>query len=121
MHEMWVYPPDSGQDPARDLTGFTVEAPDGVLGHVDRQSDEPGMKHLVVDTGAWVFGRSVLIPAGFVRRVDTSRRTVTVVPTKEQIKEAPRFTTDSETTDSAYLAEVGRYYDALGPAGSDGV
>ncbi|WP_319020286.1 PRC-barrel domain containing protein [Streptomyces peucetius] len=113
---MWVYPADSGYAPARDLTGFTVEAPDGVLGRVDRQSDRQGMQHLVVDTGAWVFGRSVLVPAGFVRRINPSERTVTVVATKDQIKNAPRFTTDSQTADSAYLADVARYYAGLGLA-----
>jgi hypothetical protein len=113
---MWVYSTDSGYAPARDLTGFTVEAPDGVLGRVDRQADRPGMQHLVVDTGAWVFGRSVLVPAGFVRRINTSERRVTVIATKEQIKDAPRFTTDSQTTDSAYLTEVARYYAGLGLA-----
>ncbi|MFF3287007.1 PRC-barrel domain containing protein [Streptomyces sp. NPDC003023] len=113
---MWAYPPDIGHDPARNLTGFTVEAPDGVLGHVDRQSRGSGPQHLVVDTGAWVFGRSVLVPAGFVRRINAGERTVTVVPTKDQIKNAPGFTTDSETTDAGYLAAVGSYYEGLGPA-----
>ena len=114
MQDIWVYSADSGYAPARDLTGFTVEARDGVLGRVDRQSDKPGMRHLVVDTGAWVFGRSVLVPAGFVRRVSARERSVTVVATKEQIKNAPRFTIDSETADSAYLTEVARYYAGLG-------
>ncbi|MEW2630702.1 PRC-barrel domain containing protein [Streptomyces sp. NPDC048389] len=114
MQDMWVYPADSGYAPARDLAGFTVEAPDGVLGRVDRQSDRPGVQHLVVDTGAWVFGRSVLVPAGFVRRISDAERSVTVIATKEQIKNAPRFTTDSETADSAYLTEVARYYAGLG-------
>jgi hypothetical protein len=113
---MWVYSTDSGYAPTRDLTGFTVEAPDGVLGRVDRQSDRPGTQHLVVDTGAWVFGRSVLVPAGFVRRINAGERRVTVIATKEQIKNAPRFTTDSQTADSAYLTEVARYYAGLGLA-----
>lgn len=116
MQDMWVYPADCGYVPARDLTGFTVEAPDGVMGRVDRQSDRQGMQHLVVDTGAWVFGRSVLVPAGFVRRINASDRTVIVVATKDQIKNAPRFTTDSQTADSAYLSEVARYYAGLGLA-----
>ncbi|ATW51912.1 hypothetical protein [Streptomyces peucetius] len=113
MHGIWAYSPDSGYDPALDLTGFTVEAPDGVLGHVDRQSHKPGRQHLVADTGAWVFGRSVLIPAGFVRRIDAAARTVTVAATKGQIKNAPRFSMDSETTDSRYLDAVARYYTGL--------
>nr|WP_202461859.1 MULTISPECIES: PRC-barrel domain containing protein [unclassified Streptomyces] len=95
------------------LAGFDVEAADGVIGHVERQDDTPGMQHLVVDTGVWKFGRSVLIPAGAVTAVDAEARTVKVAPSRDEIKAAPRFTTDSETTDHGYLSEVGAYYLSL--------
>lgn len=69
----WLRPPTAMSD-AR--TGsFTVEAADGAIGHVDRQQDQPGRQHLVVDTGAWVFGQSVLIPAGAVTVIDTEAQT----------------------------------------------
>ncbi|MFD3880666.1 PRC-barrel domain containing protein [Streptomyces microflavus] len=95
------------------MVGFTVEATDGVIGHVDRQQDQPGMQHLVVDTGMWKFGRSVLIPAAAVTSIDAAAQKVKVAPTRDEIKAAPRFTTDSETADPDYLSEVGDYYLAL--------
>ncbi|MEU9146714.1 PRC-barrel domain containing protein [Streptomyces sp. NPDC048349] len=113
MGSMWTYGPDSVHSARQSLVGFTVEAADGAIGHVDRQQDQPGMQHLVVDTGMWVFGRSVLIPAGAVTAIDTGARTVKVAPSREQIKAAPRFTTDSDTADHTYLSAVGEYYLSL--------
>lgn len=110
---IWSYPPGSGYQEGRALTGFTVQATDGVVGHVDRQADDPPRRHLVVDTGAWVFGRSLLIPAGTVTGIDTETRVITVGCTREEAKAAPRFTTDRETLDPEYLSVVGAYYAAL--------
>ncbi|MFF1360631.1 PRC-barrel domain containing protein [Streptomyces sp. NPDC058297] len=73
MQSVWAYPAGigyQGQEQAA-LTGFTLTAPDGIVGQVERQVDEAGMQHLVVDTGVWVFGKSVLIPAGIVVAIDT--------------------------------------------------
>ncbi|MEJ8642068.1 PRC-barrel domain containing protein [Streptomyces sp. MS1.HAVA.3] len=113
MSSVWMYAQDSGYTSRQSLVGFTVEAADGVIGHVDRQQDQPGMQHLVVDTGVWVFGRSMLIPAGAVTVIDTEAQTVKVAPSREQIRAAPRFTTDSETADHRYLSAVGNYYLSL--------
>ncbi|WUA39474.1 PRC-barrel domain containing protein [Streptomyces virginiae] len=113
MSSVWMYAQDSGYTSRHSLVGFTVEAADGVIGHVDRQQDQPGMQHLVVDTGVWVFGQSVLIPAGAITVIDTEAQTVKVAPSREQIRAAPRFTTDSETADHRYLSAVGNYYLSL--------
>ncbi|MEU9237265.1 PRC-barrel domain containing protein [Streptomyces subrutilus] len=114
MGTVWTFAQESGYTPRQSLVGFTVEAADGVIGHVDRQQDQTGMQHLVVDTGVWVFGRSVLIPAGAVTAIDTEAQTVRVAPSREQIKAAPRFTTDSDTADHDYLSAVGEYYLSIG-------
>lgn len=112
MNGIWTYAP--GLEPQENsLTGFTVEAPDGTVGQVERQSDQLGARHLVVDTGVWVFGKSLLIPAGIISRVDPASKTLAVARTKDEIKAAPRFTVDSQTGDPGYLAEVGAYYATL--------
>ncbi|MFV0137723.1 PRC-barrel domain-containing protein [Streptomyces sp. HMX87] len=112
---IWSYAPDSGHAEGQDLTGCTVVAGDGAVGQVDRQADHFGMRHLVVDTGVWVFGRSVLVPVGLITGIDTRARRVTVSCTRADIKGAPRFRTDSQTMDREYLAAVGDYYDRLPP------
>ncbi|MBJ6630849.1 PRC-barrel domain containing protein [Streptomyces griseoincarnatus] len=110
---IWSYAP--GLDHARgaDLTGYTVVASDGTAGHVDRQAGHHGMPHLVVDTGVWVFGRSLLVPVGVITSVDTAGRKLTVSCTRAELKAAPRFRTDSETMDHVYLTAVGHYYSEL--------
>ncbi|MEV7382520.1 PRC-barrel domain containing protein [Streptomyces lydicus] len=112
MNSIWTYAPDL-EPQGTTLTGFSVETATGTIGQVERQTDQPGVQHLVVDTGVWVFGKSVLIPAGIVTGVDRAAKVVTVARTKEEIKAAPRFTVDSETADLGYLAEVGSYYSGL--------
>ncbi|MFI2642153.1 PRC-barrel domain containing protein [Streptomyces sp. NPDC018610] len=115
VDSIWSYPPEAVREPGEDLTGFTVVAPDGVVGHVDREADHFGMRHLVVDTGVWVFGQSVLVPVGVVTGVDTEERRISVACSRVEIKAAPRFRTDSETMDPGYLSGVGSYYHGLGP------
>ncbi|MFD3504909.1 PRC-barrel domain containing protein [Streptomyces sp. NPDC058676] len=113
---IWSYATDSGHVEGQELTGYTVAATDGTIGHVDRQADHFGMRHLVVDTGVWVFGRSVLVPVGVMTGVDSESRTITLSCTRGAVKAAPRFRTDSETMDRAYLASVGEYYHRLPPS-----
>jgi hypothetical protein len=115
IDRIWSYAPDSGHVEGQELTGYTVEATDGTIGHVDRQADHYGMRHLVVDTGVWVFGRSVLVPVGVVTGVDTADGKITLSCTRGEVKAAPRFHTDSETMDQGYLASVGDYYHRLPP------
>ncbi|MEU0048015.1 PRC-barrel domain containing protein [Streptomyces werraensis] len=107
---IWSYAPDLDHVRGADLTGYTVVASDGTAGHVDRQAGHHGMPHLVVDTGMWVFGRSLLVPVGVITSVDTAERKLTVSCTRAALKAAPRFRTDSETMDRGYLTAVGDYY-----------
>ncbi|MET9765664.1 PRC-barrel domain containing protein [Streptomyces sp. NPDC006372] len=115
IDRIWSYAPHSGHVEGQDLTGFTVAATDGTIGHVDREAAPHGMRHLVVDTGVWVFGRSVLVPAGVVTAVDPQARKVMLACSRGDAKAAPRFQTDSETRDREYLTTVGDYYDRLPP------
>lgn len=118
MLALWSYTVDSGRTEEQDLTGWTVEAADGTVGHVDREAAPHGMRHLVVDTGVWVFGRSAVVPVGAVTSVDPAERRVTLACTRDQVKDAPRFRTDSETRNHEYLSAVGEYYARLAARGT---
>ncbi|MEU1853510.1 PRC-barrel domain containing protein [Streptomyces sp. NPDC019990] len=121
IDRIWSYAPDSGHVEGVDLTGFTVAATDGTIGHVDREAAPHGLRHLVVDTGVWVFGRSVLVPAGVVTVVDGQARKITLACSRSDAKAAPRFQTDSETRDREYLNAVGDYYHRLPPRATTAV
>lgn len=91
-----------------DLTGFSVEAADGGIGKVDEATYEAGSSYLIVDTGPWIFGKKVMLPAGVVQRVDPESETVFVSRTKDEIKNAPEF--DDTTADADYRNRLGEYY-----------
>jgi hypothetical protein len=57
-----------------ELTGYTVEAIDGDIGKIDKARNEVGSACIVVDTGPWIFGKKVLIPAGVIRDIDREHR-----------------------------------------------
>jgi hypothetical protein len=102
-----------------DLTGFTVEAIDGSIGKIDEASNDVGGSYLVVDTGPWIFGKKVLLPAGVVDRVDTADEKVFVNRTKDEIKDAPEFD-ESRYRDAQYRDEIGGYYGVGGPGYREG-
>jgi hypothetical protein len=91
-----------------DLTGFKVEAADGSIGKVDEATYEAGSSYLIIDTGPWIFGKKVMLPAGVVQRVDPESETVFVNRTKDEIKSAPEF--DDSVADADYRNRLGEYY-----------
>ncbi|GAA1165349.1 hypothetical protein F4556_006827 [Kitasatospora gansuensis] len=107
---LWGY--ESAQDYAAgtDLTGYRVEATDGHIGKVDKHTEDVDTAHIVVDTGPWIFGREVLLPAGTISRVDAVEKTVWVNRTKDEIKNSPEFDRDQHTDNRDYRDRVDGYY-----------
>jgi hypothetical protein len=98
--------------------GYTVEAVDGKIGKVDKASNEPGSSFLVVDTGVWILGKKVIIPAGLIERVDHDSETVFVNRTKDEIKDAPEY--DPQVgVGEVYRNVLGSHYGAQRPAGDE--
>jgi hypothetical protein len=92
-----------------DLTGFKVEARDGGIGKVDEATYEAGGSFIVVDTGPWIFGKKVLLPAGVISDIDPDTETIFVNLTKDEIKNAPEFDED-RYRDESYRSELTGYY-----------
>ena len=85
----WEYRADAGFVEGTDLTGYTVVAVDGDIGHVEAEYDgRPA--YLDVDVGSWLFGHQLMLPVGLVERIDATERKVYVDRTKDQIEHAPR-------------------------------
>jgi hypothetical protein len=114
--ELWTY--SATTVPTVDLTGFKVEALDGSIGKVDEATNEVGGSFLVVDTGPWIFGKKVMLPAGLIRDLDLDTETVFVNRTKDQIKSAPDFD-EKRYRDQDYRNKLGGYYGPGGPGYSD--
>ena len=114
--DIWTYR-DQGWT-TRNFMGYGVEALDGSIGKVDESTLDTGSSYIVVDTGPWIFGKKVLLPAGVISRVDHDDEKVYVNRTKDQIKDAPEFD-DSTYRDDAYRGEVGSYYGTGGAGWRD--
>jgi len=110
MYEIWTFETDlgSGVNPAN-LVGYKVEALDGSIGKIDDASAEAGSGSIVVDTGPWIFGKKVMLPAGVIDRIDSAEELVYVNRTKDQIKGAPEFD-EARATDQGYRDQLGGYY-----------
>lgn len=104
--DLWTYRDDLQ---TTDIEGFDVEATDGGIGHIDEATYDVGSSYIVVDTGPWIFGRKVMIPASAIQRIDLDNRKVQLRLTKDQIKESPEFD-ETTYTDESYRDRVGTYY-----------
>ncbi|MBA3489301.1 MAG: PRC-barrel domain containing protein [Longispora sp.] len=107
----WNYPASSGYNAqgGQDLTGLSVEATDGSIGHIDEATNSVGSSYLVVDTGKWIFGKKVMLPAGVIHQVDTVEGKVYVGCSKDEIKDSPEFDAD-RAEDNIYRNKLGGYY-----------
>jgi hypothetical protein len=121
MSDVWTYRKSSepGIDIANmDIVGYGIEALDGSIGKVDDATYEAGASYIIVDTGPWIFGKKVMLPAGVVRDIDDADEKVYVNRTKDQIKDAPEYD-DSLADDEAYRNRLGSYYGVGGPGYRD--
>ena len=92
-----------------DLVGYDLEATHGSIGRIDEATYDLGSSYVVVDTGPWIFGGKVMLPAGTISRIDRSNRTVYVARSKDEIDGAPKFDKDAYR-DLGYRDRVGEYY-----------
>jgi hypothetical protein len=92
-----------------DFTGWSVEARDGKIGKVDEATKDASGAFLVLDTGPWIFGKKVILPAGVIERIDPDTETLFVSRTKDEIKNAPEYDPDRGVTDQ-YRRDLAGYY-----------
>lgn len=77
-----------------DVASFEVRARDGSIGTVTQTIRQQGTSYLVVDPGAAMpLGRSVLVPAGLIEKIDVDGGRVDVGADREQIRNAPEHDT----------------------------
>jgi hypothetical protein len=107
--ELWTYREPMPEP--MDIEGFDVEATDGSIGKIDEATYDVGSSYIVVDTGPWIFGRKVVLPAGSIETIDLDNRKVSVRLTKDQIKDSPPY--DESTWGDTYRKDLGTYYTPL--------
>lgn len=105
----WNYRPDAGWTPEFDIVGYHIEATDGSIGKITEASHASNDSYVIVDTGPWIFGKKVIIPAGTVTHIDHTDRKVYVDRTKDQVKASPEYG-DDLNAEPGYRDKIGDYY-----------
>jgi len=85
---------DPHLDSVKEVTGYHVDAVDGVIGHiVDFLIDDETwvIRYMVMDTRNWLPGKHVLLTPALIKSVDWEERIVRVNTAREIIKDAPAF------------------------------
>jgi hypothetical protein len=99
-----------------DVTGYHIQAADGVIGHVaDFIIDDEtwAIRYLIVDTRNWWRGKKVLLSPQWIERVSWEDAKVFVNLTRETIKLSPQYTEDGLLTRD-YEDELHRHYNRQG-------
>jgi hypothetical protein len=109
--DLWTYR-DTTWLAGHDLSGYDVEARDGGIGKIDETTNDVGSSYVVVDTGPWIFGKKVMLPAGVIDAIDHDGEKVFVSRTKDEIKNAPEFDED-QYREASYRTQLGGYYTGL--------
>ena len=104
--DIWTY--REANWTTNDFVGYGVEALDGSIGKIDEATYDTGAGYIVVDTGPWIFGQKVVLPAGVIDSIDADDEKVFVNRTQDEIKNAPLF--DDNRFDQTYRDELGAYY-----------
>lgn len=80
---------------ASELEGYTIEARDGSIGHVQNfviQDESWNIAYLIIDTRNWLpGGRKVVIPPSWATNIDWKSRVLALNLTKDQIESSPEY------------------------------
>ncbi|MBD2034127.1 DUF2382 domain-containing protein [Leptolyngbya sp. FACHB-321] len=98
LHRIKAFDPDYRHHfDDRDLVGFDFYSANDKIGSVDDLlvDDEGQFRYLVINTGAWIFGKKVLLPIGQARIDYNQRRTFADGLTRAQVEALPAFTNES--------------------------
>jgi uncharacterized protein YrrD len=81
---------------ASTIKGYTIEATDGRIGTIDDILFDDSswlVRWLVVDTGNWLSGRKVLLPASVLGHIDPKKQDFSVRLTMSQVEHSPDIDT----------------------------
>ncbi|MGI0484043.1 DUF2382 domain-containing protein [Pantanalinema rosaneae CENA516] len=98
----------------RDLVGYSLYSGNDKIGSVDDLLvDEEGrFRYLVINTGAWIFGKKVLLPIGQSRIDYNAERVFVNGLTREQVEALPEFTNEN-AVDYDYEERVRNSYRSM--------
>jgi hypothetical protein len=96
----------------KDVTGRTIQARDGEIGHVSDfvvDDEDWAIRYLIVDTRNWWPGKKVLISTQWIERISWEESKVFTNLTREAVKGAPEYNEAALITRD-YEEELHRHY-----------
>jgi uncharacterized protein (TIGR02271 family) len=105
LHKIKEFYPDyRDQFGDHDLLGYSLYAGSDKVGSVDDLlvDDEGRFRYLVISTGAWIFGKKVLLPIGQTRIDYGDRKVYADRLTREQVEQLPEFDADTTLASTDY-------------------
>ncbi|MGC2647716.1 MAG: PRC-barrel domain-containing protein [Candidatus Sulfotelmatobacter sp.] len=95
-----------------DVTGRTIQARDGEIGHVSDfvvDDEDWAIRYLIVETRNWWPGKKVLISTQWIERISWEESKVFINLTREAVKGSPEYTEEALITRD-YEEELHRHY-----------
>jgi sporulation protein YlmC with PRC-barrel domain len=96
----------------KDMETYSIGATNGVIGQVkDFYFDDDAwvIRYLVVETGAWLSSRRVLISPIAIGRPNWSEKTIPVSISQEQVKNSPNIDTDKPVSRQHEMGYLGYF------------
>jgi hypothetical protein len=96
----------------KELKGYAIGATDGPVGHVkDLYFDDEWwiIRYLVVDTGAWLSSREVLVSPISIGDANWATKTLSASISKEQVRNSPDIDTDKPVSRQNEVEYLGYY------------
>jgi stress response protein YsnF len=100
----------------KDVSGHTIQALDGDIGHVDDfviDDETWAIRYLIIDTKNWWPGKKVLVSPLWIDRLSWAELKVFVNLTRESIKQSPEYS-DQALLTRDYETELHRHYNREG-------
>ncbi|RJR36022.1 MAG: PRC-barrel domain containing protein [Desulfobacteraceae bacterium] len=106
-----VSPEARGLESTMEVTGFTIQATDGEIGHVEDfvlDDDDWTIRYIIVDTRNWLPGRKVLVSTKWLSDIRWEDKKVSVGMTKDNVRSSPEYI--PERLDREYEMGLHRHY-----------
>jgi uncharacterized protein (TIGR02271 family) len=123
LHKIREFYPDyRDQFGDQDILGYSFYSGNDKIGSVDDLlvDDEGRFRYLVINTGAWIFGKKVLLPIGRTRIDYNDKRIYADGLTREQVENLPEYDPNAPM-DYDYEERVRGVYRPTGTMGSTGM
>lgn len=108
--------PSEDSDPhlrsAQHVTGYHIEADDGMIGHVEDfllDVQSWALRYFIVDTRNWLPGRHVLLGTDWIDEVSWDKRVVRVPQTRDAIRDSPEWDEQARITEDEERLLHGHY------------